>query len=667
MTMNIYRDLKQLPTFQNSVITIGAFDGLHLAHQKILKRVTDLAHEVEGPSVLITFYPHPRKVVDPSSSDLQILDTLEEKIDRLSELGIQNLVIIPFSFDFSRMAPREYIENFIIKLFSPAYIVIGYDHRFGLNRGGDINLLQEYSVTNDFEVIEILKQEIEEVGVSSTRIRKALQQGDIEEAKKFLGAPYMLSGKVVHGDKLGSKLGYPTANINISDKDKLIPCEGIYAVQIEIDQVHFKGMLYIGKRPTIGKNLPPVVEVNIFDFDQNIYDQYIKISLISYIRGDMTLDGFDALKEQMQLDKALVNQYFDATKKLFRYTQTPSKISVVILNYNGVDMLESYLPMVEYSSSIHEHNIAVIDNNSADESISYLEEWHPEIRIIPLVKNYGFAEGYNRGLQSIDSEYIAILNSDVLVTENWIDPIIKLMDNDRTIGIAQPIILSLEHKDQYEYAGAAGGYLDSLGYPFCRGRIFDHVEKQGETYANTTDIFWASGAAMVIRTELYKSLGGFDKMFFAHQEEIDLCWRAKRAGHRVVCVTDSKVYHLGGGTLDYQNSKKIYYNFRNNLYMLTKNEPFGKLLWLIPSKLLLDGIAGVKFIAERKYTHAFQILKAHFTFYLTLPLVIEATNRDTLAISKSSIGPADHNGKYSGSIVWQFFVRGKKTFDQLKF
>jgi hypothetical protein len=663
--MKIIKDINQLPSFGKSVITIGSFDGVHRGHQKILKRVISLAKEIEVPSVVLTFYPHPRKIIDPETSGVKLLNTIDEKIDILDEIGIDYLIIIPFSFEFSRMLPREYIENFLIKYFSPSYVVIGYDHRFGLNRGGDIHLLKEYSESYGYEVIEIPKQEIEEITVSSTEIRNALENGRIAEANHFLGYPYILSGKVVHGDKFGGKLGYPTANIQIPEKEKLVPKNGLYIAEISVDDISFQGVLYIGNRPTIGDRLATVAEVHIFDFDQNIYDKYIKVRLRQYLREDLKLESMDALKHQMTIDVKNTRDWFQENSKILLSSVEEVRTTIAILNFNGVEMLESYLPMIEYSSSRNDVEVMVIDNHSEDDSIEYLENWHPEIKLLPLSKNYGFAEGYNRGVEMINTEYVVFLNSDVLVTENWLNPIIEMMDADPSIAAVQPTILSLEDKNYYEYAGAAGGYIDVLGYPFCRGRIFDTVEKIQENYGTNAEIFWASGAAMVMRTSVFKGLGGFDKSFFAHQEEIDLCWRAKKAGYKIMVCAESKVYHLGGGTLNYGNSSKVLYNFRNNLFMLTKNETFLNLLWILPLKLILDGIAGIKFLLSNNVKGLVAVFRAHVEYYANLPTVIENSTRDSKLIQKMSIGPQNNYGKYFDSIVFQYYVKGRKTFNDL--
>ena len=288
-------------------------------------------------------------------------------------------------------------------------------------------------------------------------------------------------------------------------------------------------------------------------------------------------------------------------------------------------------------------------------------------KIVELSKNYGFAEGYNKGLKDVSTDYVAIINSDVLVTENWLDPIIDLLENDKDIGVAQPLILSLEDKSKFEYAGAAGGFIDMFGYPFCRGRIFNTIESNNNQYDNDADIFWASGAAMICKTKVFKALGGFDGGFFAHQEEIDICWRFRQAGYKIKCIASSKVYHLGGGTLDYNDPAKDFLNFRNNLYLLTKNENLINLLWLIPSRLILDGLAGLKFLLEGKPKSMAAVIKAHFSFYLHLPLVLERRNKEQNLIYRNKINKPDLFGVYYGSIVWKYFAEGVKKYSDLKF
>ena len=459
-------------------------------------------------------------------------------------------------------------------------------------------------------------------------------------------------------------MGYPTANLYISEKEKLIPGEGVYAVQTEVDTEVFDGMMYIGKRPTINDQAGMNIEINIFDFNQNIYDKIIKIQILKFLRTDIKFDNLDDLKDQLRVDEKNAIIALDEIKKI---DKPNPKITIAILNFNGSELLESYLPMMEYSSGIYEFEILVIDNKSDDLSVDFVKEWYPEVKLAELSKNYGFAEGYNKGLKDIETEYIAIINSDVMVTENWLDPILLAFEQDKNIGVVQPLILSLEDKAKFEYAGAAGGYLDMFGYPFCRGRIFNKIESNNGQYDHDAEIFWASGAALVCKTKAFKALGGFDGGFFAHQEEIDLCWRFKQAGYKIKCVGSSKVYHVGGGTLDYNDPRKDFLNFRNNLYLLTKNENLINLVWLIPSKLILDGIAGIKFLLEGKPMAMAAVIKAHLSFYIHLPLVMERRNKEQMLIYRNKINKPNMKGKYTGSIVWKYFVEGLEKFSDLKF
>jgi GT2 family glycosyltransferase len=289
------------------------------------------------------------------------------------------------------------------------------------------------------------------------------------------------------------------------------------------------------------------------------------------------------------------------------------KIAVVILNWNGVKLLEQFLPSVlQYSE---EATIYVADNASTDTSVKFIRENYPSIKIIQNTGNYGFAKGYNEALQSVDAEIYALVNSDIEVTENWLKPIIETFDKEKETAIIQPKILDFKNKEYFEYAGAAGGFIDKYGFPFCRGRIFDTVEKDSGQYNDSCKLFWASGACFFIRKEVYHALGGFDEAFFAHQEEIDLCWRAANEGHIIKYNSESIVYHVGGATLQQGNPKKTYLNFRNSLLMLVKNLPKKELFFVIFFRMVLDGIAGIRFLTQGKFGHTFAILKAHFSFY----------------------------------------------------
>ena len=287
--------------------------------------------------------------------------------------------------------------------------------------------------------------------------------------------------------------------------------------------------------------------------------------------------------------------------------------AIVLLNWNGQKWLEKFLPSVlQYSEDAQ---IYVIDNASTDSSVDFLQEKFPSVGIVRNDKNYGFAGGYNEGLKKINAKYYCLLNSDVEVTHNWLHPIITLFDANPKIAAIQPKILSYTDKKKFEFAGAGGGLIDNLGYPYCRGRIFDDVEEDKGQYNDEVEIFWASGCCFFIRSKNFWEQNGFDDRFFAHQEEIDLCWRLINAGKKIYYTGKSTVYHVGGGTLDKQNPQKTYLNFRNNLSMLLKNLPFPKLIWLIFFRLCLDGIAGIYFGIKNGFPHLWAVVRSHFGFY----------------------------------------------------
>ena len=300
--MRVFKNLEELPKFKNTVITIGTFDGVHKGHQKILKRITDIAQSINGESILITFYPHPRFVLQPGNKDLKLLNTLDEKISLLENFGLDNLVVTPFSKGFSQMPALTYIKDFLVENFQPNTIVIGYDHHFGFNRSGDIDLLKEYQKVFQFQVEQISKETIEDIAISSTKIRKALLAGDIETSTHLLGHPYQLSGYVIKGEQIGRTLGFPTANIQLTVNYKLIPKTGVYAVMIHIQGENYKGMLNIGFRPTVEGN-SKTIEVNIFDFNKNIYGEEISITLVKRLRDEKKFKNLETLKKQITSDK----------------------------------------------------------------------------------------------------------------------------------------------------------------------------------------------------------------------------------------------------------------------------------------------------------------------------------------------------------------------------
>ncbi len=653
--MKVYQDFSDLPSFSNTIITIGSFDGVHVGHQKIIKRLKYLSAEQGRENVVITFHPHPRSVVFPKDKSLRLLNDIEEKIDLFRSFGIDHLAIMPFSVEFSQISSEEYISNFLVRYFRPSMIVIGYDHRYGKNRAGDITLLQRMANKYSYQVEEISKQVISEITISSTQIRNALLRGDLSSANTLLHHPYPISGKVVRGKRVGRDIGYPTANVQLSDPLKLIPKDGIYACYIDIGDQRHRGMLYIGHIPTLNEEeSPKTIEVNIFDFDEDIYDQRISLKVMHFLRDDQKFDNLESLKNQLAIDEQQSLEYFDG---LSAYQK---KATIAILNYNTADYLERFLPYVQRSST-QETDIMIIDNASTDDSVKYVREWYPEINLIEHQENYGFAQGYNLGLIYADTEYLILLNSDVEVTDDWLDPILSYMDAHPDVGIAMPKIRSLEDKSSYEYAGAAGGHIDYLYYPFCRGRIFDTVETDEGQYNQVENIFWASGAAFVIRKDLYEKLGGLDSDYFAHQEEIDLCWRAWNTGHRVVVIPESTVYHIGGGSLGYDNPRKVYLNFRNNLNTIIKNEKGSSLLWKLPLRYGLDTVAALKYILSGKFGAGINIWKAQFAVLFS----IFSTLKKRKKIKASSAKAHPQLPIYQKSILLQYYLSGNKKYSDL--
>ena len=288
-------------------------------------------------------------------------------------------------------------------------------------------------------------------------------------------------------------------------------------------------------------------------------------------------------------------------------------LAIVILNWNGKNWLEKFLPNVISNSD--KTDIYVIDNASTDDSVSFLKEIFPSIKIIQNQKNYGFAGGYNEGLKKINSEIYCLLNSDVEVTENWINPILEVFKNDSNISAVQPKILDYNRRNYFEFAGAGGGFIDNLGFPYCRGRVFEDIEEDQEQYNDETEIFWASGCCFFVRSKDFWAENGFDERFFAHQEEIDLCWRLKNTGKKIFYTGKSTIYHVGGGTLNKQSAQKTFLNIRNNLSMLLKNLPALTLLWLIPFRLIIDGFAGIYFGYKYSFSHFWAVLRAHGSWY----------------------------------------------------
>lgn len=332
-------------------------------------------------------------------------------------------------------------------------------------------------------------------------------------------------------------------------------------------------------------------------------------------------------------------------------------VAIVILNWNGKAYLEKFLPIV-LKSSYENKTVIVADNASTDDSVLFLRNHYPGVRLIENAANEGFAGGYNKALQQVNSEYCILLNSDVEVTEQWIEPVIAIMEANKKIAACQPKILSFQQKKYFEYAGAAGGWIDSMGYPFSRGRVFDCCETDNGQYNNASPCFWATGTAMFVRTEVFKQLAGFDESFFAHQEEIDLCWRMQLAGYAVFVQPASVVYHIGGGTLPSGNSRKVYLNYRNNLVMLYKNLPVSEKIWKIPVRLVLDGIAACRELVSADAGYFMAVIKAHMYFYGWL-IGKKKKNKFT---PKRLTGL---HGVYKGLLIWDYFIKKKKAFAEI--
>ena len=338
------------------------------------------------------------------------------------------------------------------------------------------------------------------------------------------------------------------------------------------------------------------------------------------------------------------------------------KVSVIILNWNGEALLKRYLPsVVEHTLCSKEVEVVVADNGSTDDSLRFLETNYPQVRILNLFENHGFAQGYNLALEHLDSQYAVLLNSDVEVTEGWLEPLIAYMDEDETVGACQPKIRALRARAHFEHAGASGGFMDALGYPFCRGRILQHVEADFGQYDNVVDVFWATGACLCVRTALYRNSGGLDKHFFAHMEEIDLCWRLRSRGIRVVVVPQSTIYHLGGATLQKENPHKTFLNYRNNLLMIYKNMPSNALFRILMLRFFLDHASALVFLLTGKPNDAIAVWRARLAFWKMRPLYRDL-RKSNLAQHVLPIIPE----MMKGSLLFMYYFRGIKTFDRLK-
>jgi GT2 family glycosyltransferase len=338
--------------------------------------------------------------------------------------------------------------------------------------------------------------------------------------------------------------------------------------------------------------------------------------------------------------------------------QIPLKplVSIVILNYNGVKYLQEFLPTV-LATQYENYEVVVADNGSTDNSISFLQTTFPTVKIITSSSNEGFAGGYNWALKLVTAPYYVLLNSDVAVTPNWLNPMVDLLESDAKIAACQPKLLSFKEPTYFEYAGAAGGWIDSLGYPFSRGRVFDYCEIDNKQYEDCAPIFWASGASMMIRSSVFHELNGFDPHFFAHQEEIDLCWRIQLKGYKIYCCPSSTVFHVGAGTLP-RGGRKVYLNFRNNLVMLCKNLPLGELIWKLPFRLSLDALSAWKGLLTGDGSFFTAIVKAHFSLFRFIISGKIKRSHNSRYISKLG-------GVYTGSLVYQYFIKKRHYFNKI--
>ncbi|MDR0892247.1 MAG: glycosyltransferase family 2 protein [Mediterranea sp.] len=336
------------------------------------------------------------------------------------------------------------------------------------------------------------------------------------------------------------------------------------------------------------------------------------------------------------------------------------KVAVVILNWNGCDMLRTFLPSVLTHSTGEGVAVYVADNGSTDPSVDMIQAEFPTVQLILLHQNYGFAEGYNRALQQIEAEYVVLLNSDVEVSEHWLQPLMAYLDTHPEVAACQPKIRSYHHREMFEYAGAAGGFIDRYGYPFCRGRIFGSVEKDEGQYDTIAPLFWATGAALFIRRADYMEAGGLDTRFFAHMEEIDLCWRLRARGRGIVCVPESVVYHVGGATLRKENPRKTFLNFRNNLLLLYKNLPTTELNSVMRLRRWLDYIAATVFLLKGDAKNARAVLRARREYQRLRPSFTAAREEN---LRKSTLQPIPERSTYS--ILWQFYAKGRRAFGKL--
>lgn len=334
--------------------------------------------------------------------------------------------------------------------------------------------------------------------------------------------------------------------------------------------------------------------------------------------------------------------------------------AVVVLSYNGKDLHKLFFPLL-ISESRDQYDIVLVDNACTDDTAAFVATNFPEVHIVSIAVNKGFANGYYEGLQQIKAKYYVLLSADFEVTPNWFPPLWQLMQQNPRVAACQPKIKYYKEKEKFEYAGAGGGFIDRWGYLFCRGRIFFTLEEDKGQYDNTIEVFWASGGCMFVRAEVYHGMGGLDADLYAHMEEVDLCWRMKNAGHQIAYCGSSTVYHIGGSVISYGSPQKLYYNYRNSLILLLKNLPTSKLIWMLPFRLILDGVSGFRCLLKGEFVELKTIIKAHWHFFFTLNKWYKKRQ-----ISKKLIAEKNEFGIYTGSIIFDYFIKKRTVFTELK-
>ncbi|MFT6810783.1 MAG: GT2 family glycosyltransferase, partial [Saprospiraceae bacterium] len=402
-----------------------------------------------------------------------------------------------------------------------------------------------------------------------------------------------------------------------------------------------------------------IVETNLFaKLEHSLYDKEIIIQPLSFIRKDEKFTSKEELIFNIKGDKIACLQYFGQRAQ-------DCLVTTAILNYNGSRFLKQFLPF-HLNSSFESQELLVIDNASTDNSTEILKSEFSDVQINHIEKNLGFAGGYNEGLTNVYTKYIAIVNSDIEVSKNWLEPLVEALEADPELVAVQPKILSFAHKSKFEYAGAAGGMLDKLGYPYCRGRIMSTIEEDKKQYNNDLSVDWTSGAAMLVRSEVFKEIGGFDTAFFAHMEEIDLCWRLRKAGLKLACIPASEVYHVGGGTLNYQSSRKAFLNMRNNYHMILKNMPLAQLLYKIPIRLILDLLFVIKTLLSGQVGVALSSGRGIFSGLMNVFTIKKEKRIDQFYRNRYGRAENNPNGYRLGILPLVYYFMNKKKFHQLK-